>query len=504
MIFLVLLGLGLFLAIVWWYIDYYRHFKGVFNIPRPGWMFPIFGHVFLAKNATDAYWVLHQLTMTVGKGKAIRGCLGYFYGINIADPAILERLLTHTSVINKSQLYKYAHRWLETGLLTSDHEKWRGRRKLLTPAYHFKILEQFIDVFDKNSNILVQKLQREVGKNKTDVFPFVTLCALDTICETAMGTCVNAQQCADSDYVQSIKRISEIVISRGISVLKQFDFYYLFTQDYRDETKCIEILHGYTMSVIQSRRKELLAKQNENEKPKQIEENLGYKAKIPFLDILLQATFNGEPLTDEDIREEVDTFMFEGHDTTSSAISFTIYCLANNPHVQKKVFEEQRDIFVDNPQRETTYQDLQEMKYLEMVIKETLRLYPSVPLYGRTVVEDFSIDKYSFKRGTEIAFGVFSLHRNPEIYPNPEVFDPERFTLEETVKRHPFSYLPFSAGYRNCVGQKFAMMEMKATIGMLVRKFVFQEAPDSELKLKSGLILSSATGVNVKITNRVW
>lgn len=144
------------------------------------------------------------------------------------------------------------------------------------------------------------------------------------------------------------------------------------------------------------------------------------------------------------------------------------------------------------------------MKYLEMVIKETLRLYPSVPLYGRTVVEDFSIDKYSFKKGTEIAFGVFSLHRNPEIYPNPDVFDPERFTLEETVKRHPFSYLPFSAGYRNCVGQKFAMMEMKATIGMLVRKFVFQEAPNSELKLKSGLILSSATGVNVKITNRVW
>nr|CAI5848782.1 unnamed protein product [Callosobruchus analis] len=109
---------------------------------------------------------------------------------------------------------------------------------------------------------------------------------------------------------------------------------------------------------------------------------------MAFLDILLRSTLDGQPLSREDIREEVDTFMFEGHDTTASAISFCIFEVATHPDVQEKVLEEQISIFGDDFYRNATLSDLQEMRYLECVVKEALRLYPSVPFIGRKTNED--------------------------------------------------------------------------------------------------------------------
>ena len=110
----------------------------------------------------------------------------------------------------------------------------------------------------------------------------------------------------------------------------------------------------------------------------------------------------------------------------------------------------------------------------------------------------------TLKKGLQLGINVYTLHRNPNIYPEPEKFVPERFTAENQAKRHPFSYLPFSAGFRNCMGQKFAMLEMKATVSKVLRAFVLTPAPNNELKLLSEMILTSANGINVTIENRVW
>lgn len=123
---------------------------------------------------------------------------------------------------------------------------------------------------------------------------------------------------------------------------------------------------------------------------------------MALLDVLLQSTVDDQPLSNEEIREEVDTFMFEGHDTTTSGISFTLYLIARHPEVQRKLVEEIKQVLGSDKNRAIGYRDLQELKYLELVIKESQRLYPSVPAIGRETQEDVKIGKFQIKSRSQI------------------------------------------------------------------------------------------------------
>lgn len=312
-----------------------------------------------------------------------------------------------------------------------------------------------------------------------------------------MGVSVHAQTKVDSEYVKCVKNMCAIVMKRSFSPIKFNNVTYKYTEDYQTEKNALKVLHGYTTSVINARIDELKKKSNEIGEQTN---DFGVKKKTAFLDLLLKSTINGEPLSKEDIREEVDTFMFEGHDTTASAMSFALYCLANNPDVQKLALEEQKDIFGDDFNRPTTHRDLIEMKYLEMVIKETLRLYPSVPFYARNVTENMEFDGNIIPKGVRITLYIYGFNRDPEYYPDPERFNPSRF---EEVDRKPYSFLSFSAGARNCIGQKFAMLEMKCTISKVLRNFQLLPAtPEHKLELSSETVLKSKNGINIKLKKR--
>jgi cytochrome P450 family 4 len=173
-----------------------------------------------------------------------------------------------------------------------------------------------------------------------------------------------------------------------------FDFFYKFSSTKKRSDELLKIVHGFTDSVILKRRKELMKTDESETTTDSNEDDVGVKKKkLAFLDILLKSTIDGKPLSNTDIREEVDTFMSAGHDTTANTLIFCLYNLAKYPEIQKKAFEEVRNVMGDDLNKSAALSDLNKMNYLEIIINETLRLYPPVPMFGRKLDENFELSK---------------------------------------------------------------------------------------------------------------
>lgn len=162
---------------------------------------------------------------------------------------------------------------------------------------------------------------------------------------------------------------------RFFDVFLHSPFFYRFSKTYQLEKRVIKSMNAFTNAVIEER-KNYIKSSNFNDHDNQNFDDLGGKKKYAFLDLLLQAKVDGQPIDDEGILEEVNTFMFEGHDTTTSAISFSLLNIAKYPKVQKQIYEECCEVFKEKDV--ITMQDLNQLNYLDKVIKESLRLYPSV------------------------------------------------------------------------------------------------------------------------------
>ncbi|XP_067002018.2 cytochrome P450 4C1 isoform X2 [Anabrus simplex] len=422
--------------------------------------------------------------------------------VHLSLPEHIEAVLSSTTHLEKSTFYNFVHPWLGTGLLTSSGGKWHSHRKMITPTFHFKILDTFVDVFVEKSEILVQKLKMNVNGPGFDIYPFITRCALDIICETAMGTTIKAQEETDSEYVSAVYEMSELTLQRILKPWLHSDFIFNISPLGRKYKKDLRILHGFTNKIIQER-KEARRKHPASDKTESSDDSVfGKKKRMAFLDLLLESSEKGNLLTDEELREEVDTFMFEGHDTTSAGISWVLYLLGSHQDIQDKVFEELDGLFQDTQQAPTMH-DLQNMKYLEMVIKESLRIFPSVPFIGRVAKEDIQLGQYIIPAGCMISVHIYHVHRNPKYYPDPETFNPDNFLPERVQGRHPYAYIPFSAGPRNCIGQKFALLEEKVVISTIIRNYRVRSLDKREdLTLMSELILRPQDGIRVTLKPR--
>ena len=212
-------------------------------------------------------------------------------------------------------------------------------------------------------------------------------------------------------------------------------------------------------------------------------------------------------LTENEVLAQAFVFLFGGFDTTSRSLSYASFLLTTNPDAQEKLFSEICNNVGED--EEITYDTLKKLPYLDMVMSETLRMYPAFPsLPKRECTKACTIKGIRFEPGVSVQAPVYFLHHDPEIWENPDDFEPERFNDENKAKIPPFTYMPFGQGPRYCVGQRFALLVAKITLLHLVKRFKLVETENTEAKFKYNfspipILGKSDWGVHVKLVPRL-
>ncbi|KAG5890156.1 hypothetical protein JTB14_005176 [Gonioctena quinquepunctata] len=411
-------------------------------------------------------------------------------GIVITDNKILQALALSGAAPIKSSFYHFLKDFLGDGLLLREGENWKSWRRILNPCFSRpSLLRKFIEKFESVGDVLVDKLAEQLGNPSVDISLMMRMFSMDVMCETSMGVELNCQKDSNNEYFRSVNSMCQILLERSASCLYKIDFFFHLTTLYQTQTKMVKTINDFHEKIIQEKMKEY--------NPASLEE-----PKITFLDILLDNYKTGKEISEKDIKGEVNTFMFAGHDTTATTLAFTMYCMAQHPDVQEKILEEQKCIFGDlNKELTVTYENLQDMKYLEMVVKESLRMYPPAPFMGRKVTKELKLDGgITLPKDTDIVIFVYGCHHNPKNFPEPEKFIPERFERDDIT---PFTFFPFGIQPRVCIGKKYAMLELKSCISKIVRNFLLLPArPQHKVVLVPALVLNSINGIKISLERR--
>ncbi|XP_067623453.1 probable cytochrome P450 4ac1 [Eurosta solidaginis] len=453
----------------------------------------IFGNNFDVLGSTPEdifYWCRELYQHTKGKPYLLNFYKTCIY--SITSPEDVEEVFQSQTLIKKGVIYELVRPFLGDGLLVSSDQLWHNRRKLLTPAFHFNILQSFIEVFKNESSKLVRLLhsQLEQNVNLNDVIPPFTL---NSVCETALGVSLDDIP-GSMEYRKVIHNLELVMVQRLCNPLMYYELIFrLFgkhTQFYKD----LKIAHDFSSKIIKKKREEFRTKQISTK----VDNETGKRQRHAMLDTLLDAESKGV-IDFQDICDEVNTFMFEGYDTTSTCLIFTLLNLAIHQDIQEKCYQE-----LENFDLQTLcIYDFNQLQYLERVIKESLRLYPSVPFIGRRVIQPTELNGVILPIDTEINIHIYDIMRDERHFPDPSKFDPDRFLPENTVSRHPFAFVPFSAGSRNCIGQKFAMLEIKSILlGVLQHFQLLPVTTLEDIRYENGLVLRTKENIFIKLVKR--
>ncbi|GJQ83415.1 Cyp6a9 [Trypoxylus dichotomus] len=344
---------------------------------------------------------------------------------------------------------------LSAHLLSLEGQTWRNLRAKLTPTFSTsKMKMMFSTLFDCGNQML--NSMEKLSEKPLDIKEICACYTTDVIGSCAFGLDCNSFAETESDFRKYGKKAFEV------SVMSLLRISFCMITGNTAKKLGVKIIDPQVSEFFMNVIKTTLKHRKENK----IERN-------DFLQLLIELMENDQ-LKIEEVAAQAFLFFLAGFETSSTTMASCIFELAKNNDIQDKIREEISQVF-DRNEGKLTYESLIEMKYMGQVIDETLRLYPSVPLVQRVCTKDYKIHNSNgvIEKGTRIFLPVYALHRDPEYYPDPEKFDPNRFNDTNKSKRHPFVYLPFGEGPRVCIGQRFGLMQVKIGMAILLKNYKF-------------------------------
>ncbi|KAL9697461.1 hypothetical protein quinque_000902 [Culex quinquefasciatus] len=455
------------------------------SIPTVQPSYPIVGNIpsFWGKSSEQAHWLMAKSFM--GVDRMVKMMLGPKPMLFLNHPDLLQKVLMNNDLLDKPFYYGFMQ--LGGGLVSEpDGKRWLMERKVLNPTFNTRMLTSFLPIMDARAKKMVANLGPMAdGHTKVDVIRFVGECTLEIVYNTTMGRTANELP-GQREYVKNLNIIMTRVGERMMNAYQFLDVFYRMTSAYKSEYPARTFCNEFTDKIIRERRTEL---QEEQKLPKETDEF--ERKSLNFLDqILTTKREDGSSFTDQEISDNLYTIMTGGHDTSALTVSYTCLILAMYPEIQEKVVAEMNEVFYDSSV-DTTADTLKQLQYTERVIKEVLRLFPPVPIAARQTRNELELDGVRIPPNQILVFNFYAFHRREDFWgPDPERFDPDRFLPEASQGRHPYAYLPFSAGLRNCIGQRYAMNSMRIMLLRILQEFeIGTDLKQPDLRFKFEIML---------------
>lgn len=342
-------------------------------------------------------------------------------------------------------------RFLGEGLLTSEGDRWRRDRRILQPLFTRRRVASYIDTIASAADDLVASWQKDATAGRSvDLHDAAMRYALDALGRAVVG---------EEDLVAArpllkaaLPLLSEHAVKRGLAVVRLPPS--LPTPANRRAAKTQAAIYGLVEELIARRR-------------------AGEQTGEDLLSLLLDAQDPemGGGMDDRGVRDQALVFLLGGHETTGSALAFTLQLLASNEEVQERARTEAINVLGD---RRPAAEEVEQLRYTTQVIDEAMRLYPPGHTLVRTAVEDSQLLDHQVPRGRIVALSIWGIHHNPSVWPDPERFDPDRFHAaqpDERAHQGRYAHLPFGGGPRACIGAHLAIAELAIAVAAVLRAY---------------------------------
>ncbi len=399
------------------------------------------------------------------------GLRGELYCVFSAEGA-QQVLATQSANFRKDNtFYQEIRTSFGNGLLTSQDEDYLRQRRLVQPLFTKRRVDGYADAVAAETRTTITAWEKAPG-GTVDVADEMMELALRAVARILFGTDVDSTV----DVVdRCFPVITEYVTRRGYSPVNIPRTWP--TPGNKRAAAALDELYSVCDKIIAERRSS-----NGNSADQGQGQNQGQD----LLSLLAAASSTDDGEFDAaELRDQVLIFLLAGHETTATSLAFSLHLLARHPEHQARAREEITRVLGD---RTPEAADLERLPYLTQVLKEAMRLYPAAPVIGRNAVAEAEVAGHTIPAGADVILAPWVTHRHPQYWPDPERFDPDRFTPEAEAARPRYAWFPFGGGPRACIGQHFSMLESVIALAMILRAYEF-EAVDTEVPLGAGMTL---------------